>query len=239
MKSVIKIFLCFFLLSYSIYILAQDSTKHCFVNGIGIKSGITISQLVMKNSPMEAANGKTGYLYSPNFALTAEFLHHKNFRLATDIRFIQKGGKIDEQHPYYKWVYSNGSSEVKTKLSFLSWNIVPMAMLNINKFSPYIFVGPRMDYFHYSSSEDPIYNSNNRRLHFGITSGMGVNYRINKKNMLLLEAIKYFNFIPYYESYTPDPPCAFCYIGYERTLGKLNDRTIVINVGYKYLLNHK
>lgn len=110
-----------------------------------------------------------------------------------------------------------------------------MVMLNINKFSPYIFVGPRMDYFHYGSSRDKIFYSYERRLHLGTVSGIGANYRISKRNLFSLEVTKYFNFIPYYESYTPDPPCATCDIGYERTLGKLNDRTIVISVGYKYI----
>lgn len=106
MKLFVKIFLCLFFAHSRMCVFTQDSTKHCFVNGIGVKSGITLSRLVMKNSPTEAANGKTDYISSPYFALTSEFFHHKNFRLATDIGFIQKGGKID------------GSSEVKTKLNF-------------------------------------------------------------------------------------------------------------------------
>lgn len=221
----------------------QDSAKHYFIDGIGIKSGITISQLVMKNSSLEEANGKTDFIYSPFFAVTTELLHYKNFLFGTDIGYIQRGGKADS---YYNESYANSmfvhDSNHTTRLYFIAWNFAGKAGIGFGSYFYYISIGPGLNYLIPKGSYDKIhYSYINKKVFYNVKYGLGINHRTNRC-IFSFETHCYFNITPLSKSYPYNcfpsavdagPICL------EEIHGRLNSRDIMLNIGIKYLLNYQ
>ncbi len=243
MRKIFKIlFVCCLILFPLSEIIAQDSVKICFVNGIGIKSGVTISHLIMKNSPDNTANGKTSNILTAYYALAAEFLRHKNFRLETNIGLLQRGGKVDSTHPYYYEIFVppfvQRPTNIKSKLLFLTWNIAGKGGMRIGDYFPYLQMGPAIDYRIWG--RDDIYSYyEKRKFNYSIIYGAGINYTTNKC-VFSFNAFKYFHLTALSESYRGD--CASTAVDgviCSERYGKLSSSDIVINVGIKYLFTKR
>lgn len=234
----IKIILILLLLLgiYPNYIFSQDSTRHCFINGIGIKSGIAYSKLIMKNSPFMFANGETDFLYGYSGIIFIEAINHKNIKLQTGLGFIQKGGVINaDSISYYQgWNYKDKPMAI---LNYFTYNISLKGNLNYKRFQPYTIIGPRVDYLLYNFSRDEIYGFDNsghgkNRINYGLSYGIGINVFFLNNNFFT-EISSSYNFTPISNVQS----CENC--EYTTAPGLLTDKAIVINIGYKYNLYKK
>ena len=185
------------------------------VNGIGIKSGVSVSSISGK-STFPSVTGKTDILTGLYESFFAELLAHKNFRIVSNLGYIQKGGTKDD--------YTIGGKKIY-RISYITFNALFEGKLNLAKLHPYILAGPRVDLL-ISVNKDEIYGIlYPQKINYGLAYGAGIDYSFDKYS-LKLELLKNFNFNKIYNR----PYCDEC------VPGIFNDNTFSVAVGIKYHL---
>ncbi len=155
-------------------------------NSIGIKSGLTFATQDWKYN----YNIKQDIRYKTGLfeALTFDFFNGKHFSLITDLSYTQKGFKeivllVNPNNPEVILGYST----INTRFDFITLSPMLKFRMDYKSFSPYIIVGPRVDYYiSYNSVIDfsAIVNKFNNPV-FGLTTGIGVEYKKNKIGIII------------------------------------------------------
>ena len=162
---------------FSTFLILSIGSNAQFINFIGLKSGVVVS-----NQTWEYSSGfdrdlknRTGI----NITFITEMFSSKYFSFCTDLGYIQKGSVErmdirDENNNHLKTI------DVNYRYDFLY--IAPQAKfkLPIQNFTPYALIGPRMDYFIHSKYDSEFAHLSNdldfNNFVFGINYGLGIQY---------------------------------------------------------------
>jgi hypothetical protein len=151
------------------------------IDRIGVKYGVTVSDLdwtFSESSIFQAdfAPEKTIGFFS---AVSVDFLAHKYWEISSSLGFYQKGGEWHSDPFVNKW-----------HLDYLTVDTQIKAKYPIQRLSPYISAGPRLDYLVRHSSEFDEYHSASwgymnalNAFNTGLRYGFGFDYRL--KNVAL------------------------------------------------------
>lgn len=146
-------------------------TAHAqFVKSIGLKGGV-----VWANQNWDLSGYSEGdYNYRVDFhiAANAEFFQHKYVSLLAQGGYIRKG----HQSEWNNW-------ESNFVCSYLYFAPMLKARINIDKFIPYLFIGPRVDFYLSHQDNGVLYyderlTDNMENFIFGLHYGLGFEYLI-------------------------------------------------------------
>jgi hypothetical protein len=169
-----------------------------------------------------------------NSTMGIDYWDHKYFNLSSNVGFVQKGGK--DCYSYYSPAGELDSIKpFRVRLNYLTLNTSFVLKIPIkDAFSPFIFAGPRIDYLisyedRASVIEHIINSIDFDNLYFGLLTGAGVSYKIDKFTLGLVFNY-YVNLYNIWE-YTQD----FHELEIGNNKISLSDRTFTLNfrIGYK------
>ena len=182
------------LLTLLIVLSITQKSNAQLLKDVGIKTGICFSNQDWTYKISDRTLEKD-YRTSLNLALSLEWFDREIITLVTDVRYIQKGfqeKKIvreprDPEHGHYKMF--------KTRFDYLTFSPQLKVRKEINKVIPYIYIGPRIDYYlSYKSDFDLSRIENDfKKIIFGLNYGLGISYRI-KDIGISLEYTHFYDF---------------------------------------------
>ena len=191
--------------------------------------GTAISNLKWDNS---LTHDKIFYknLIGLDILVGLDYLNFKYLNLSSNLGFIQKGGSGSVLTTNVQNPEEMTSTNVKTKLNFLTVNTILEAKIPIkNVVIPFIQAGPRLDYL-ISYKENVIilqqFDDLDQLNHFiyGIVVGAGIDFKIsNFKLGLVFDYFANFNKLVDYTAYTG-------------IRNQISDNTFTLNfqIGYKF-----
>lgn len=197
------------------------------VESIGMKGGISFATQTWAYKSPDFTNKmdyKTG-LYS---VLTADLFKSRYLCMTADLGFVQKG--FQEEIPMTSEEFPEFISSYKTYKSTINYlTFSPKLSINydFDKVMVYVFTGPRIDL---QTSYKTDYLTNNfsefNKMVWGLTYGVGIEYRI-KSIGILLEFAGY----PDFTTIRKDEPT-------ETSAGlKITGQSYTISTGIKYYLS--
>jgi len=146
-----------------------------FVDRISFNYGFTSSDLQWEFDPSYSlptlnniANRNLNGFYS---GIDIDYLKSRFFALSTGIGFYQNGAKYD-------WV----NRIDKLDLSYLTFDTKVKIKYDFNKFTPYLVIGPRLDYLLQFSSAFDDYERLGmmNKINYGLRYGLGIQYDFGK-----------------------------------------------------------
>jgi hypothetical protein len=156
------------------------------IESIGLKGGISFSN---QTYHYRTVDWTFKYDYKPGIysTLTAELFKGKFLSLSTDLGFIQKGTtrKVEITTPENP----QGTGEytmLKTTIGFISLSPMLKGLYSFKSLTTYALIGPRIDYWvsYEPQFDSPIFKDFNKLI-WGITYGVGVEYKIKKLGILI------------------------------------------------------
>lgn len=200
------------------------------VKSIAIKPGI-----VWANQEWEWANVQdiTEYKFKTglHMGVNVEFLQNKTLSIIAEGGYIEKGmvQEIELSTPDMP----EGTGEIKTfNTSFRYAYLNPMlkARIEVGNFVPYIFVGPRVDFYLSYKSDlnyDELEDELNKTI-FGMIYGLGLEYILGPIGIALIYS-QQLDFMPALEN---EPPHGF-------GLEKITNNAFILDLGVKYYFGKK
>lgn len=158
-----------------IYFLTLTTIANAqFVDRISFNYGITSSDLEweFKDPSLptfnKLDNRNTNGFYS---GIDIDYLKSRFFVLSTGIGFYQRGAKYD-------W----GNRAIKSDLSYLTFDTKVKVKYDFNNFTPYLVIGPRIDYLlQFSSAFDDFDRLGMmNKINYGLRYGVGIQYDFGK-----------------------------------------------------------
>ncbi len=168
------------ILTFALTIIIYN-TQAQVLKSIGLKGGMSLANQSFEYKT-DNSNLDFDYKLGVYNALTAEFFNTKHVSLVTDLGFVQKGKQIDVQKTTLEMPEGTGEFETwKSTLNYLTFSPMLKGFYNINKFTGYAFIGPRIDYrLSYDSKYyAPLYEDSKKQI-FGLNYGVGLAYHLNK-----------------------------------------------------------
>lgn len=161
---------------------------------IGIKTGTSISKQNWTYNSINVEQNKD-YRTGLNFALNLEWFNNDYVTLMTDIGYIQKGTKEEIMSTTIDNPESKSSKTFDTRFDYLYFSPQLKIRKEFNKLTPYVFVGPRIDYYLSSKSDFDlsVVEKYFKEIMFGLNYGIGIAYRI-KGIGLSLEFTNFYDF---------------------------------------------
>jgi len=194
------------------------------VKSIGIKSGVTFSNQdwlhsVFYNRNFEVVPGFYG-------AITADIVSKKFWELYIDLGYYQSCTKnvLNE----YSLNTTEMTPDIKYRFDFITVSPAFRLKTQIKAFTPYIFAGPRMDYYIAELNNDNaiFFKDDINKAIFGFTIGEGLAYRF--KNISISAEYQFL----YCFSYLLDKPAVYATSTIERD--QIKFKTHIISLGIKY-----
>jgi len=208
--------------------ISQKSNAQ-LLKDVGIKTGILFSNqqwtYIIGDRTLEK-----DFRTSLNFAVNLELLNKEVITLVTDIRYIQKGFQEKKIVRTPNTPESGQMKMYKTRFDYFTFCPQLKVRKEINKVIPYIYVGPRIDFFlSYKSDYDlsPIENDL-EKIVLGFNYGLGISYRI-KEIGISIEFTKLYDFT-YIVHTQPGPNSAGL---------KIKNNAFTIDFGINYYLKQK
>lgn len=176
-----------FLITFTNYAFAQSSPW------IGIRNGISISK--MKFDPWGDNFDFRKSMVSYSGGLQIEYLNHTYWSVVSNISYVQKGGiRIND-------TFSNRPTSERWELHYLSLDTQFKAKLPLHRFTPYVTIGPRVDYLtgynHYFKEWNDVFTLAKRS--YGIRYGIGVRYEVGRIG-IFVDWLNNYNFNKVYDS---------------------------------------
>jgi hypothetical protein len=194
------------------------------IESIGFKGGISISNQTYEFKRLgftETYDYKVG-VYS---VFTAELFKGRFLSLLTDLGFVQKGMQQKIEVTTSEFPEGTGEYKIwKTTLGYISFSPSLKGFYNFKSLSTYALIGPRIDYRVICDSH--VYSqvfSDSNELIFGLTYGVGAEYKIKKFGII-------FEFLGH-----PDFNAILDQKASEDNLGlKITGNSYIITAGLKY-----
>lgn len=144
------------------------------INTIGIKSGMAIT-----NQNEELGGYRMNSTIRTGFygGISLEMFKSRYFSFTTDLGYIQKGKK--DQWEISTPDQPEGTGKFKTmdhRFDFLTLTPAAKFRKSWGKFAPYIFAGPRLDYYLGYKSETDYSQLKTNDFIFGLSYGLGLEY---------------------------------------------------------------
>jgi hypothetical protein len=180
-------------------------------------------------------NNLTGF----NATAGIDYCDHKYFNLSSNVGFLQKGGK-DTVYSYDAYGNIDSIAPYIYRFNYITLNTGFVFKVPIkHSLIPYIIAGPRLDYLvsyqeknHWGQIESMESCWKLNRFIFGLLTGVGINYKINKLELGVVFNY-YINFNKIWD-WDQFEHVELHDTGLDRTF-TLSDRTFTINfqIGYK------
>ena len=203
------------------------------IKSVGLKGGITISSHNWENSIMD-------YYYtfktSPSIysVITADFIMKEYWDVSADLGFYKSSNQTSK-NPFN---YNTIVFPPNMLLSFGFFTFSPYFRLKIpvKAFTPYIFIGPRIDYYNSKLSSDDANNYKDvitNKPMYGFNIGEGISYKINNLTIFAEYQFLYsFNYL--INQPNPDTLVSIYSQYYDISRIKTKTTTHVITLGLKY-----
>lgn len=216
------------ILATTLVILTTFCSQAQFFGNVGIKSGLSISSQDWdyKTTNIDLGTESRTGIY---LGITTEMLKGKYFSLMADLGYIQKGMQFDvlvatESNP-------EGTDESKTldnRYNLISFQSVAKFRLPGKHFEPYLFAGPRTDFYVGFSTNDEfgIELDDVAPVTFGASYGIGLDYTFTDV-IIALEA-----------QHQPDLTYLYNQIPSPQHGGlSVQNQAFLVTLGVKYVLN--
>ena len=135
-----------------------------FFQGWGLMAGLSYyrQKWWIQNVDGSESKVKQKYILRFNADLFAEFIKNEHFHWRTEFEYNQKGCK--EKTP---------SATYKNKVDYISWNNYLKIYEDEFEGTPYLLVGPRVEYLFRQNTSSPLITSDFRKIHFSWSVGIG------------------------------------------------------------------
>jgi hypothetical protein len=181
-----------------IFFLFVNKIHSQIISNYGVKIGISYSDIEQDylfnqlTDDTEFRFGFTGFLF-------AKSSFSKNIHIITELGYIQKGFQevVQSINIYGE---KDGEFTYKERFDYLTIKIQPCYEFELPSFTPYIFIGPKVDFKLNKGSEDEIITRMFRNTQFGLSYGIGIKLNNLFAYNLLLEINSNYDFKYGYES---------------------------------------
>ncbi len=172
-------------------IFIVSSSQAQIIRGYGLKVGTTISNQDWKYSNSSGFSGSsfdTDSRVGLNIGLFSELLNVSLISIVTEVNYIQKGMK--EEVPVTTVTQPDGTGEFvtwNTRVDYINISAFGKLRINAGLFSPYILIGPKMDFeINKTSSLGPtnVVEENFNKNRFGLKVGIGTEINLLSFNLL-------------------------------------------------------
>ncbi|MEI6823672.1 MAG: outer membrane beta-barrel protein [Bacteroidota bacterium] len=204
------------------------------LNSIGFKGGVSLSNHNWNDTFWQPYFNFTPI---PSFygVISAEFVNKEHWNIMTDLGVYQSGSNVDfnpNAFSYYSLEALPGES--KFTIGFITFSPVIKLKTQINRITPFIFIGPRVDYYYSNLNKNDInyyFDGITKKPIWGFNIGEGFCYRIKRFSI-----IAEYKFL-YSFTYLIDKPHNIAFPDIPRD--QLKTTTHVISIGLKYHFNKK
>ena len=135
-----------------------------FFQGLGVMGGLSYYRQKWWLTYTDGSSDKLKqkYILRFNGCVFAEFIKHDNFHWRTEFEYNQKGCKQKTD---------NGT--FKNKVDYICWNNYLKIYEDEFEGTPYLLIGPRVEYLIKQNTESPMITDNFKKLHFSWSVGAG------------------------------------------------------------------
>ena len=135
-----------------------------FFQGWGVMAGLSYyrQKWWIDNIDGSQSKVKQKYILRFNGDLFAEFIKNDHFHWRTEFEYNQKGCKEKTSTDTYK-----------NKLDYIGWNNFLKIYEDEFEGTPYLLIGPRVEYLFKQNTTSPMINSDFRQFHFSWSAGIG------------------------------------------------------------------
>ena len=209
------------------------------INSIGFKSGVTLSDQNWQYTKVTFAYNFNTHV-SNYSTITVGFLDKKYWELTADLGIYQSSSKTAynmDSYPVTQSIPQIISSDANVNIGFITFCPAIKFKKKIKSFTPYVFIGPRIDYYYSGVSNtnaNVFKNDFTKKPIWGFNVGEGVSYKINDISISLEYQFLYsYNYV--IDKPIDDPSIA---LYYNLTRETLRTYTHVISLGLKYHFNN-
>ena len=223
-----------------IMLISCSFTYSQIINSIGFKSGVTLSDQNWQHS--EVTFEYYFNTHASNYsAITVGFFNNVYWELTADLGIYQSSSKT-EYNKYNYDVTKLGTpvipSGANVNIGFFTFSPAIKFKKQIKSFTPYVFIGPRIDYYYsgISSSNANVFKDEfTKKPIWGFNIGEGVSYKIKDISLSLEYQFLYsYNYV--IDKPLDNPDFALYYNLSRETL---RTYTHVITLGIKYHFTKK
>ena len=215
-------------------VISSSFSYSQILNSIGFKGGVSLSNHNWNDTFWQPYFNFTPI---PSFygVVSAEFVNKEHWNIMTDLGYYQSGSNVVFNPNTFRYFGLESSpGETKFTISFITFSPAIKLKTQINKITPFIFIGPRVDYYNTALNKNEIIYYSNDITHkpiWGFNIGEGFCYRIKRFSI-----IAEYKFL-YSFTYIIDRPDHYSYPDIPRD--RLKTSTHVISIGLKYHFNKK
>ena len=172
-------------------IFVFSSSQAQIIRGYGLKLGTTISNQnweYSNSSGLSGASFKTDNRIGLNIGIFSEFLNLPFISVVTEVNYIQKGMK--EEVPVTTVTQPDGTGEFitwETRVDYINISAFGKFRLNVGIFSPYVILGPKIDFEIYkkdSFGQVNVVAENFDKNRFGLKFGIGTEVNLLSFSLL-------------------------------------------------------
>ena len=146
------------------------------LQSVGIQSGVSIANQTWKTAKW---TWKMGYRYGPYSTIALDIIKSRYFNITTDVGYCQKGNAEKIEITTLNMPEGTGRDTIfDTKFSYFTWSLLLKIKYTTTHLVPYAVFGPRMDYQLSCRSDFDLQTHNFHNTIWGLTSGVGVEYKI-------------------------------------------------------------
>ena len=216
-------------------VVSNNFTYSQIIKSIGFKSGVTLSDQNWQHS--EVTFEYFFNTHASNYSvINAVFIDKKHWELFADLGVYQSSSKT-EYNMYNYDVTQLGtpiiSSNANVNIGFITFSPAIKFKKQIKSFKPYVFIGPRIDYYYsgISNTNANVFKDDfTKKPIWGFNVGEGIEYRI--KNISIFAEYQFLYSYNYVIDKTIDDPSIALYYNISRET--LRTYTHVISLGIKY-----
>ncbi len=176
------------------FFLATLIAKGQVFENIGIKAGCSVANQKWAYSLLQTTTQKDDKL-GIYCVLTTELFKRKYMSLFIETGYVQKGSQEEVEVTTNDHPEGTGEYETfMTSINYLEFSPQLKVHYQIKSFTPYLVVGPRLDYqVGFKSDIAPGMEKDLNKTIWGMTYGLGLEFRKNKFG-ILLEYQEHYNF---------------------------------------------
>lgn len=221
MKKVIVVF--FMALLCVSYIQAQ------VVKSIALKPGIAWANQDWEYQNMSVTDINE-YRTGIHVGVNAEFLQHKFLSILAEGGYIEKGLQMEVDVTTPDLPEGTGETKVlKTSFMYIYLSPIVKARLEFGGFTPYVFAGPRADFYLSNKSDwDWSIEDDLNKVIFGMIYGIGIEYIFGSVGVAAIFSQQ----LDFSMAYDQNPPNS---IG----LKSIKNNAFVLDIGVKYYFKKK
>lgn len=199
------------------------------IKEIGIKTGASVSKQNWTYKSINVEQDKD-YRTGLNVALNLEWFNSDYVTLLSEIGYIQKGTKEKIMSSSVGDPATPLSKTFETRFDYLYFSPQLKIRKDFNKLTPYVFVGPRIDYYLSSKSDFDlsVVEKQFKEIMYGLNYGVGIAYRIKQISL----GLEFANFYDFTDVMNTQPT-------QNNTGLKIKNNAFTINLGINYYFKNK